>query len=597
MKCYIKDYPRPQFVRNNWENLNGIWNFAFDDQNIGESEKWYENFKGIQHILVPFTYETKLSGIQDESRHDNIWYQRTIHVDATLLKDNHYILHFEGSDFETKVWVNGKYIGSHRGGYSRFSFDITAFLHDGENALVVKVEDSFDMQQPRGKQRWLKENYRCWYVQTTGIWKTVWSEYVPKISLSHVKMTPNLNDFTLELEYNVNTPEKFFNGELMVETTVTFKGEWVGKTLTAMKSEHAFAVVDMKLPSETSYEHDAPDWTPDSPNLYDIEFRLLHNGTVVDEIGSYAAMRQIRIDRSNILLNGKLLYQKLILDQGYWKDSHLTPPSEEALIEDIDKILALGYNGLRKHQKTEDERFLYWCDVKGVLVWCEAPSPYLFSDYMTEEFTKEWIEIVKQNYNHPSIITWTPLNESWGMNKMQINLRQQHFTEAVYHVTKMIDPYRPVIVNDGWRHTVSDIITLHDYDASGKCISARYDANKEKILNREIYFNCEQPSFACGYEYQGQPIFISEFGGIAFCNDDGGWGYNGVVDTKEDFMKRFDETVTAVKQIPYSCGYCYTQVTDVQQEMNGLMDIDRNFKIEPEAIREVNDRRVNPSFK
>lgn len=597
MKCYIKDYPRPQFVRKNWENLNGAWNFRFDDQNIGETERWYENMETEQTIQVPFTYETKLSGIQDESRHDNIWYNRIIEANQELLKDNNYILHFEGSDFITKVWVNGQYVGSHRGGYSRFSFDITKLLKDGENELTVKVEDSFDMQQPRGKQRWLDENYLCWYVQTTGIWKTVWSEYVPKISLTNVKMTPNIEDFTLELEYDVIAPENRLNGDLMVETTITFEDKLVSKTLTAFTENHVCSKADMKLKMPKNFANNAPVWSPATPNLYDVEFRLLDKETVLDEVASYAAMRQIRIDGSNILLNGTFLYQKLILDQGYWRDSHLTPPSEEALIEDIDKIHALGYNGLRKHQKTEDERFLYWCDVKGMLVWCEAPSAYRYSDYAAEEFTKEWLEIVKQNYNHPCIITWTALNESWGISKVQTSVKQQHFVESVYHLTKMLDPYRPVLVNDGWVHTISDILTLHDYEPSGERIRERYMGRKEEFVNNELYFNCSLPAFACGYEYKGQPIIISEFGGIAFNNDDSGWGYGGKENTVEDFLNRFDGLVTAIKELPYVCGYCYTEVTDVQQEINGLMDIDRNFKIEPEIIKEINERKVNPLFK
>ena len=590
MKCYVKDYPRPQFVRGNWENLNGTWDFAFDDKNVGEAEKWFNEFKGTHTIQVPYTYETKMSGICDETRHDNIWYHKTIPVDGQLLEKNNYILHFEGSDFVTKLWVNGQYAGYHKGGYARFSFDITNLLHDGENKLTVKVEDSFDMQQPRGKQRWMDHNFLCFYVQTTGIWKTVWSEYVPKKSIASVKMTPNLSDACLELEYNVNAPEESFNGNLLLETVVTFKDQLISKTVTALTSAHQRASVDMKTRFDRAYKNAVHTWSPRIPNLYDISFRLLEGGDILDEVGSYAAMREIRIDKGNVLLNNRLLYQRLILDQGYWKDSHLTPPSEDALIEDIDKIMALGYNGLRKHQKTEDERFLYWCDVKGMLVWCEAPSAYQFSDYAATEFMTEWAEIVKQNYNHPCIITWTPVNESWGVTEIQTNKMQQHFTQAVYYLTKTLDKMRPVIVNDGWVHTISDIITLHDYEASGERFRARYTDRKDAIGSRELYFNNDMAAFADGYEYKGQPIMISEFGGIAFSGDDSGWGYGGKESSIDAFIKRFDSIVTAIKELPYSCGYCYTQMTDVQQEINGLMDIDRNFKIDPKIIREINER-------
>ena len=597
MKCYKKDYPRPQFVRDNWENLNGTWDFGFDDANQGEKEKWYEKFPGELKIEVPFTYETKLSGIQDERRHDNIWYHKTITVDASKLTDNRLLIHFEGSDFHTKLWVNGAYAGDHKGGYARFSFDITELVKDGENELTVKVEDSFDIQQPRGKQRWIDENFGCWYVQTTGIWKTVWTEYVPDIRLDYVKMTPNLHDMALEIEYQIDAPESAMaGGNLMVVATVTFGDMLISKTMTVMTSDHTKTKIDVfhKTNGQTNcgMEWGVRTWSPESPDLYDITFEVVSDGKILDTVGSYFAMREIRIDGSNILLNGHPLYQRLILDQGYWKDSHLTPPSEEALIEDIDKIHELGYNGLRKHQKTEDERFLYWCDVKGMLVWSEMAAAYEYSDKAVEEFTREWTEIVRQNYNHPCIITWTPVNESWGVSQVETDPMQQHFTEMLYHLTKSMDRYRPVIVNDGWEHTISDIITLHDYEEVGETFYKRYMEFKEQILTTEVYHSSHKSAFANGFVYKGQPIIISEYGGIAFNNDDSGWGYGNKVNTKEDFIRRFDEITTAVKEVPYCCGFCYTQVSDVQQEINGLMDMERNFKVDPAVIKEINERKV-----
>lgn len=592
MKCYIKDYPRPQFVRNNWENLNGTWDFGFDDANVGEKEKWYQEFKGDKKINVPFTYETKLSGIEDETRHDFVWYHRIITVDGTKLEKNRYILHFEGSDFITKVWVNGAYTGDHRGGYARASFDVTELVHDGENELTVKVEDSYDPQQPRGKQRWIKENFGCWYIQTTGIWKTVWSEYVPKIGLASVKMTPDLQNAALKLEYEVDAAEEVLGEDLIVTASVSFKGVPVAKQSVMANQKHVGTTMNVSYYGSIGLEWGVCTWTPSQPDLYDIDFTVIYKGEAVDEIGSYFAMREIRIDGPNILLNGHPLYQRLILDQGYWRDSHLTAPSEEALIEDIDKIHALGYNGLRKHQKIEDERFLYWCDVKGMLVWSEMAAAYQYSDYAVEEFAKEWMEIVRQNYNHPCIITWTPINESWGVSQVETRRVEQHFTEAVYHLTKSFDMMRPVIVNDGWEHTISDIITLHDYEEVGDTLYKRYTEYKDQIMTTEVYHSSGKSAFANGYEYKGQPMIISEYGGIAFNNDDSGWGYGNKVNTKEDFIRRFDDITTAVKKIPYCCGFCYTQVSDVQQEINGLMDIDRNFKVEPEVIKEINERQI-----
>lgn len=596
MKCYIKDYPRPQFVRSDWENLNGTWDFAFDDANIGEKEKWYSSFKSNQTIQVPFTYETKMSGIGDEMRHDQVWYRKEIRVEKAKLEKNNLLLHFEGSDYLTKVWVNGQFAGKHRGGYARFTFDITELVKDGVNEIVVKAEDSFDIQQPRGKQRWKEENFDCWYVQTTGIWKTVWTEYAPKVRLDSVKMTPNMRDYTLELELKVNVPDCICTEDMLVETLVTFEGRFVTKSYVGVNSDCVRTSLDMvRRNGDRSHMRFEvlKAWTPWAPNLYDIEFRLINKGEVLDEVGSYVGMREIRIDGSNILLNDTPIYQRLILDQGYWKDSHLTPPSEEALIEDIDKIQAMGYNGLRKHQKTEDERFLYWCDVKGMLVWSEMPSTYWFSDKAVTQFTEEWLEIVKQNYNHTCIITWTPLNESWGVSRIETKAMEQYFSEAIYYLTKSIDKMRPVIVNDGWDHTVSDIISLHDYEAAGEIVKARYTEYEKEILANEMYHCGHRKAFAKGYAYKGQPIIISEFGGIAFSGGaEGAWGYGDTVNSKEAFIDRFDRITTAIKEIPYVCGFCYTQVTDVQQEINGLMDINRNFKIDPEIIKKINVKKI-----
>ena len=591
MLCYQKDYPRPQFVRKDWTNLNGNWDFGFDDDNKGEAEGWYEGFQTEREICVPFTYETKKSNIHDQEVHHFVWYSRRFQAQKEKLSGNKLFLHFEGSDFLTKVWINGKFAGMHEGGYSRFSFDITNLVKDGENLVTVKAEDHMDPQQPRGKQRWVSENFGCWYVQTTGIWKTVWMEYVPDICLSSVKMTPNLPEGRLELEYTVDCPAAPDGRRLEVEAVVSFEGRFITRTITGIGKNPTKVSIDLEA-AEAENPWGIRTWTPAAPQLYDISFCTRYDGEVCDEAGSYFGMREIRIDGPNILLNGAPLYQRLILDQGYWEETHLTPPDEDALIEDIDKIHALGYNGLRKHQKTEDERFLYWCDVKGMLVWSEAPAAYIYSDRAVELFTGEWLDIVKQNYNHPSIITWTPINESWGVPQIETSRKQQHFTEGIYHLTKSVDQYRPVIVNDGWEHTVSDIITLHDYEEKGEVLRKRYTEYKDEIMTAEVYHSTSKSAFANGFSYKGQPVMISEFGGIAFDSDKEGWGYGNKVNTKEDFLKRFESITTAIKEIPYVCGYCYTQVTDVQQEVNGLMDIRRNFKVDPEKVKEVNEKRV-----
>ncbi|MDR3174674.1 MAG: beta galactosidase jelly roll domain-containing protein [Treponema sp.] len=582
MQCYEPGYPRPQFARekDSWKLLDGTWDFAFDDSNEGG---WFRSFPKGREITVPFTYEYPASGIGDQGRHDVVWYQRTVELDRT--QGRRIFLHFEGSDYHTQVWVNGVFIGEHSGGYARFSFDITGAAVQGGNRITVRVEDSFDIAQPRGKQRWKDGNFGCWYIQNTGIWKSVWIEYVPETHIARVKMTPVLEKGVLEIEAELSHAA----GDTVFEVLVSFQGKTVNALSVPAAKKRLSLTVDIN--SVSLWEWGIRPWSPERPDLYDIEFKLTRDGAVLDRVLSYFGMRDIRIQGNLVLLNGRPLYQRLILDQGYWKESGITPPGEQALIDDIDKVMAAGYNGVRKHQKIEDERFLYWADVKGLLVWSEMAAAYEFSDRAQENFTREWMEILRQNYNHPSIITWTPFNESWGLPNVRVSKAQQHFTEAVYYLTKAYDPHRPVVCNDGWEHTVSDIITLHDYEEGGGDLFARYE-NLRRILDNEIPHNRSHFAFAQGYYYEGQPVIISEFGGIAFGNRGEGWGYGHKVKNPEEYIRRFDAITTAIKKLEGVSGFCYTQVTDVQQEINGIMDMDRKFKIEPEILKEINTRKA-----
>ena len=331
--------------------------------------------------------------------------------------------------------------------------------------------------------------------------------------------------------------------------------------------------------------HDVLLWTPENPNLYDVRFELYQEGNLIDSIESYFGMRKISIQDGNVLLNNGSIYQKTILDQGYWPDSLLTPPSDEAIKKDIKLIKEMGFNGVRKHQKIEDSRFYYWCDKMGLLVWAEMPSTYEFTDQAVDNFSKEWLDIIDQKYNHPSIITWVPFNESWGVNHIKTNKKEQSFTEGIYYLTKAKDSMRPVIVNDGWEHTISDIITLHDYAEDGDSLKVRYE-DKEKIEKNLIAHNGIKYPFVNGYQSHGQPIQISEFGGIAF-NIGEGWGYGNKVEGEEDFLVRFESLIKCIEGLDYISGYCYTQLTDVQQEVNGLLNPDRSPKIAVERIKKI----------
>lgn len=579
---YTKDYPRPQFVRDAWLNLNGEWNFRFDDGNAGEADGWYEAFKADRKIVVPFTYETQASGIAEETFHPCVWYQRTVAIPKEQ-SGKRVILHFQAVDYIAKVWVNGKFVGRHQGGYSAFSFDITGYIRDGaEMNLVVKAEDSQSCTQPRGKQRWVKNNFECFYVQTTGIWQSVWLEYVSDTYLESVKMTPDLDRHSVRFEYK--TAGDLQQDRLQLETRILLKGNLIKQF--SLNVDRPWMQVETELFHEANGPWKVSVWSPHRPDLYDVEFILYRNGEVLDHAYSYFGMRKISIENGKVLLNNAPIYQRLILDQGYWPDSHLTPPSEEALVRDIDLIMAMGYNGVRKHMKIEDERFLYWCDVKGLLVWSEMPATFEFTDEAVDRFTREWLDIVQQHYNHPSIITWVPFNESWGIQQIRTHVRQQKFTEAIYHLTKSIDPFRPVITNDGWEHTVSDILTLHDYVESGEEFAGRY-ADKGEIAGNRIAFNKMKFAYAQSYGYAGQPIIISEFGGIAFRTDKG-WGYGNQVADETAFIERFRKITHAIQKTDYICGYCYTQVTDVQQEVNGLLTEDRKPKVPLEVIRDIN---------
>ena len=583
-----KEHPRPQFIRENWQLLDGEWRFTFDDNNEGVKQKWYQEFPEAREIQVPFTYETELSGINEQEQHNVVWYEKTFSVEDA----GNYVLNFEGVDYYTQVWLNGELLGDHRGGYERFSFDLFDYILPGENKIVLRVVDSLMNEQPRGKQTWKEETFGCWYVGTTGIWKSVWLEKAHINGLESVKMTPDVDNDCIVLEPSLKNKilvpgdKKYY-----LEAKVSFKGDLVSHYKGLITHEMAPIQMDTRIRKDSNWG--TQKWSTHEPNLYDITFTLYEGETVaIDHVHSYFGMRKISIENGQILLNNENLYQRLILDQGYWKESGLTPPSVEDLEKDLDLTLEAGYNGLRKHQKIEDERFMYLCDLKGLLVWVEMPSTYLFNDVAMENLTDEWRQIVKQHYNHPSVITWVPFNESWGVKDIMNVKKPQQFTESIYYLTKAIDANRPVITNDGWEHTISDILTLHDYEEFGERFAERY-RDKDAIVNNEIMFNRDWFAFAKDYGYKGQPVIISEYGGIAFETDKKeNWGYGNQVKDESSFLKRFDSITKAIQDLPYVSGFCYTQLTDVEQEINGLYTPSREAKVTIEKIKETNERRL-----
>lgn len=565
------EYPRPDFERNVWFNLNGEWDFEFDDENMGEKNRWYEKGEFTKKITVPFCYQSKLSKVEEKGIHDYVWYKRKFDLPENFNRER-IVINFGAVDYVAKVWINGHFLGSHRGGYTPFKFDITDFVNEKDNLIIVKIEDeSFNESQLRGKQTWKEDNFGCWYTRVTGIWQTVWLEAVNSVNIERVKITPDVDNRTVNFEV-------FFNGNAAgydLNTDITFNGVKIA----AAKSEvqrniHSFSLSMLS----DHFEWKVALWHPDSPNLYDVNFQLLNNDVVVDEVKSYFGMRKVSAKGGKVLLNNQPIYQRLILDQGYYDGGILTAASDEDYIRDIKLIKELGFNGVRKHQKVEDPRFLYWADKLGLLVWGEMGSAYLFNDTMILDNTYEWQHTVLRDYNHPSIIAWTLMNESWGIPNILIDKKQQYHTASLYFTVKALDNTRLAISNDGWEHTYSDLATFHDYTQDGELLAKKI-SSKEMVANEAICASGQKYLFAEGYKYSNQPILISECCGVAF-DTQGGWGYGKSVKSSEEYLNRYRDLMKAIYDTDYLVGFCITQFTDVEQEVNGILKMDRTAKID-----------------
>ena len=573
------EYPRPDFERENWVNLNGQWEFDFDDNNIGEQEGWFElnGNSFARKIIVPYCFQSKMSGIHDEGLHEIMWYKRFFNLPDNF-DGKKILLNFGAVDYHAKVWINGVFAGSHKGGYVPFKLDITRYLKKKDNMIVVKVEDRYDTVQPRGKQYWKQKPDRCWYVASSGIWQTVWLEAVGDIYIDMIRLTPDIDKKCVMGEIYLNNE---IDG-LSASIDIKYGDKSIASVNMDIKDRIFKFIIYIK---EEDYIHEIHYWTPDTPNLYDVQLKIMKDGEITDSVNSYFGMRKIAVQGERILLNNKPYYQKLVLDQGYWPESLLTPPSDEAIIYDIEMTKKMGFNGARKHQKIEDPRYYYWADKLGLLVWGEMPSAYSFNEKEIENVTTEWISFVNRDYNHPSIVTWVPFNESWGVRNIYTDKNQQDFAIAVYYLTRALDGTRLVSTNDGWENVKADFCSMHDYIAWGEQFTERY-GNIEDLLE----FNAPiRPRFAVGYENISQPILLTEFGGIAFESGDGeAWGYGSAVKDEESFLKRYESITAAVRKISYIKGYCYTQLTDVMQEINGLMTMDRKLKVNIDEIRRIN---------
>ena len=561
--------------------LDGLWDFAFDDDNFGEKNKWFDVFPGQKKILVPFSYQTKQSQINDQSEHHFIWYSTTI-KNPFDLKNKRLLLNFEGVDYICKVWVNGVFVGIHQGGYTRFTFDITDKLVNNQAHIVVKAEDFKEATQPRGKQTWLKEPFGCWYHETNGIWKSVWLECVSDVYLKNVKINPSFENYNTEFEITLNRVEE----DLSLQIDISYEDKLISSTSLSLLKRISNISVDMNNDFDGFRVHY---WDPNNPNLYNVVYKLKKGNEVLEKIQSYFGFRQLRAEKNCILINNNPTYLKLVLYQGYHRNSGLSAPDYETMLQDLKLIKEMGFNGVRVHQKIEDERFYYLADIMGLFVWCEMPSAYEFKDETITNYVSEWMQVVTQMFNHPSIVTWVPINESWGVPRIVLDSTNQHLAETLYHVTKAYDKYRLVISNDGWEHTNSDVVTFHNYSQDANELYHFY-GNLEKTLAGENFVDYSQTRlpFANGYHYHGQPVIVSEFAGIGYENGkDNGWGYGNKVSSSEQFVQRLSAMVAAIRKIDGICGFCVTQFSDVEIEINGLVDFDRKPKAKIEDLRKA----------
>ena len=565
-------HPRPQLARSRWTSLNGEWDFAIDRDGAWKnpgSVPWNRT------ITVPFAPESPASGIADTSFYRATWYRRRIRVPemapGTLLH-----LHFGAVDYEATVWGNGWLLGRHCGGYTPFTVDLTAQAHSSpEIEIVVRAEDDpHDRTNPRGKQDWQLEPHSIWSPRTSGIWQTVWLETLPSAYIASVRWTPNLERWEIGADFRIRGDQQ--PGLRIRVRLHTAKEAIADDTYMVMCSE-VHRKIALSDPGIDDYRNELL-WSPESPTLIQAVLELIDDsGIVVDRVSSYTALRSIATQRDRIVLNNRPYPLRMVLDQGYWPESGMTAPDDAALRRDVELAKEMGFNGVRKHQKLEDPRYLYWADVLGLLVWVEMPSAYRFTRESIARVTREWTAAVQRDYSHPSVIAWVPVNESWGVPNLPDNPTERHYVQALYHLTRTLDPTRPVIGNDGWESVATDIIGIHDYDDDPERLERRYRAEQElpRLFRRErpggrlLVLETERHSEL--------PLVLSEFGGIALSQASGTWGYARSQNERE-FADRYERLLRAVHSIGLFSGFCYTQFADTYQEANGLLYADRRPK-------------------
>ncbi len=570
------EYPRPQFVREGWMNLNGEWQFEIDNGVSGRSRGLLTRpLEG--KIIVPFCPESELSGVNNKDFMRAVWYKRTVTLpEAAQGKRVH--LNFGAVDYRCEVWVNGASVGTHEGGYASFSLDITAAVKPGENEITVCAEDDTrDGMQPSGKQSDRFESYDCSYTRTTGIWQTVWMEWMSEDHFDQVFLTPDVENTSVHIRARIHggkgcavKAEAAFAGENMGCAEAKVNGGWAEMTV-KLAQAHLWALGDGKL--------------------YDLKLTLCRDGAETDKLDSYFGLRSIGFDGVKFLLNGKPVFQRLVLDQGFYPDGIYTAPTDEALRHDIELSMAMGFNGARLHEKVFEQRFLYWADRLGYLCWGEMANWGLdHSDIAAlNAFSKEWLQVVQRDYSAPCIIGWCPFNETWDQNGRRPNA---DVLRMIYRITKAMDMTRPCIDTSGNYHVETDIYDVHDYVQDPAEFARRYGPGTEPIFER---FPERQQ-----YRTPGMPVFVSEYGGIRWTpemlnveNDRKKvWGYGEAPRSEEEFLARYKGLTDALLDNPDHFAFCYTQLTDVEQEQNGLYTYHRQAKFDPAILHAINSRKA-----
>jgi beta-galactosidase/beta-glucuronidase len=570
---YRNEYPRPHFVREDWLCLNGQWEFEIEKKSGGDylSKEQYSDT-----INVPFCPESKLSGIEHRGFIRSVWYRRSFSVTKKQLQGR-VILHFGAVDYQAAVYVNGEIAGEHKGGYVSFSFDITDKLKEGENVLVLNAKDNTRSRAiPSGKQSTHKDSIFCVYTRTTGIWQSVWLEYVNRSYISSCKIDADCDTSLASVSFKtVGCAGK------KAVINISYNGKNCGAAQCDIEKDNF--TLKAKVEGELQL------WQPLEGRLYDIELLIKDGEKVLDRVATYTGFRKVELKDNRFYINGKPVFLRQVLDQGFYPDGVITAPKAEDLLKDINIGIKFGFNGARPHEKVFEERYLYYADKAGYLIWGEYPNwgSYMFGKggKALKNFLSEWEEVVERDYNHPSIIGWCPLNETYGL----FAYASAHASVAIYDKTKQLDSGRIVIGSSGGFHYKTDICDIHSYNHNPESIVPvalkRNNGTAFGILSKFVtIFN---KRLLTPQQLKEYPLYLSEFGGLTYLAEGKTWGYHKAIKTEEEFLRIYEQMVNNIMECEEICGFCYTQLTDVEQEQNGLVKYNRADKFSKEAIEKI----------